>query len=422
MTHARTNEAPAPDEIAAAVRRLRAGAAALRRRHPREVIDVLGLVLESFRNPETPGRVRLETDLPEATGFSPEVVRAGLDLALERWDAAALRALAERELGPPGAALVSGYDVTAVVLGGALPTPTLLSLLAPLALRSPVVAKTAQHDPVTARIFARALAAADADLGDALEVVSFSGDDGPRLRALLGADCVVATGSDETVCALAAQVLPPRRFVAYGHRLSVAVLGPEALRGPALAAAARGLALDVALWDQLGCLSPVSVFVQGEARAAAEAVAGELDALATRLPRGRIAREDEVAFAHARDEAQIRTAAGQDVVVHGGARWAVVCEADAEPRPAPLHRFLRVHPVAGDAGLRAALRPLAPHLAGVAVAGFGSDTPAACAALAALGASRICAPGRLQAPPLGWHHDGRGVLLPLARFTDVEIA
>ena len=187
-------------------------------------------------------------------------------------------------------------------------------------------------------------------------------------------------------------------------------------------AAARGLALDVALWDQLGCLSPVSVFVQGEARAAAEAVAGELDALATRLPCGRIAREDEVAFAHARDEAQIRAAAGQDVVVHGGARWAVVCEADAEPRPAPLHRFLRVHPVAGDAGLRAALRPLAPHLAGVAVAGFGSDTPAACAALAALGASRICAPGRLQAPPLGWHHDGRGVLLPLARFTDVEIA
>ncbi len=180
--------------------------------------------------------------------------------------------------------------------------------------------------------------------------------------------------------------------------------------------------MDVALWDQLGCLSPVSVFVLGEARAAAEAIAGELEALATRLPRGRMAREDEVAFAHARDEAQMREAAGQDVTVHGGAGWAVVCEADAALRPAPLHRFLRVHPVASDAALHAALRPLGPHLAGVALAGFGSDTAAACAALAALGASRLCAPGRLQAPPLGWHHDGRDVLLPLARFTDVEIA
>ena len=29
-------------------------------------------------------------------------------------------------------------------------------------------------------------------------------------------------------------------------------------------------------------------------------------------------------------------------------------------------------------------------------------------------------PGSLQSPPLDWRHGGRGVLAPLARFTDIE--
>jgi hypothetical protein len=284
-----------------------------------------------------------------------------------------------------------------------------------------VLAKTSQHDPVTARILARAIAATDPDLAEALEIVSFPGADAGRMQALLGADCVVATGSDETIASLAGRVAPPRRFVGYGHRVSAALLGPAALGGPELAEAARGLALDVALWDQLGCLSPVSVFVEGDAHAAAEAIASELDALASLLPRGHVPREAAVAFAHARGEAEMRAAAGHDVALYGDARWTVVRETDARPRPCPLYRFLRVHPVSGDHALLEALRPLAPHLAGVAVAGFGSATAGLVAALAALGASRICAPGRLQAPPLAWHHDGQGVLLPLARITDVEL-
>ncbi|RIL03509.1 MAG: hypothetical protein DCC71_14950, partial [Proteobacteria bacterium] len=58
--------------------------------------------------------------------------------------------------------------------------------------------------------------------------------------------------------------------------------------------------------------------------------------------------------------------------------------------------------------------------AAVAVAGFGPATPALAGALANLGASRVCAPGALQAPPLDWPRDGRPVLLPLARFHSLE--
>jgi hypothetical protein len=68
------------------------------------------------------------------------------------------------------------------------------------------------------------------------------------------------------------------------------------------------------------------------------------------------------------------------------------------------------------AGLLDALRPLGPHLACVALEGFGPDAAALARACAGLGASRVCAPGAMQAPPLDWPRGGRGVLAPLARF------
>lgn len=420
----------APRAIAEALERLRGAGARLRARPPGDILDALGAVLDLLRDPASNPRKVLESELPPATGFSAEVVRTGLALALAPWSGAALRALAAQELderadtsGERIRTLTSGFDVTSVVLGGALPTPTIMALLAPLVLRSPVLAKTSQHDLVTAHVFARALAAVDGELGAALEVVSFPGDDGPAMSALVKADCVVATGSDETIRALAARVVPPRRFVGYGHRASVAAIGPEALVGDALSEVAHGLALDVALWDQLGCLSPVSVFVMGAGQALAEALAEALARLSRQLPRGRVDAAAGVAIAHARAEAELRSAAGHAVTLHGrdGDEFSVVLEEDARTRPAPLHRFVRVHPVSDEADLFDALRPFAPHLAGVAVAGFGRATRDVTARLAHAGASRICAPGRMQAPPLAWRHDGQLVLLPLARWTDVEL-
>ena len=79
-----------------------------------------------------------------------------------------------------------------------------------------------------------------------------------------------------------------------------------------------------------------------------------------------------------------------------------------------------VLPTRDEAAFLAALQPLAPHLAGVAVAGFGEATGRLARALFELGASRVCAMGDLQRPPLDWRHDGRGVLTPLARCADWE--
>jgi len=226
--------------IARRLGELGAAGVELRRRPARETLEALAAVLEGWRSGESPWRRALEAELPEATGFSAQVVTEGLRLGLESWSGDKLLELVAREIGPEdrleaaGASMVSGFDTTAVFLAGAIPMPTLLGLVAPLVLRSPVLAKVASRDPVTARQVARSVAECDPLLGQCVDCAEFARGDGDSTDALLTADCVVASGSDEAVAAVGARVRPPRRLVTYGHRLSVAVLGSGALRASRL--------------------------------------------------------------------------------------------------------------------------------------------------------------------------------------------
>jgi hypothetical protein len=421
-----TQDRSAAGPVREALARLREAGAELRARPASVVHAMLADVLDDWSAADSPWQKMLVERLPACTGFARETLREGLARGLAPYTGAALHALVRSELGgpealdAPGGRRVAGFPVTATVLAGAIPMPGVLSIVAPLALRSAVLVKPSAHDPVTAPLLARALADRDPALGAAVAVVDFRRDDAGALDALCSADCVVATGSDAAVSAIAARVAPPRRFLAHGHRFSVALLGDEAARGEPVSRAADGLALDVALWDQLGCLSPVSVHVVSENLRAADRVAEALSAALARtearLPRGRVEPEAAAAIASARAEAEMRGAAGRPVVVLAPAStaWTVVREDAAALRGSPLHRFVRVHPAPDLESVLAALRPHRSHLAAAALAGFGPDAPEVAAALEELGVSRVCAPGELQSPPLAWRRDGRGVLVPLA--------
>lgn len=423
-----------PAALRERLERLRGAGHELRRRPPGESLDSLCRVLDTWRDPRSQWHRELVAELPQSSGFSQQTVRRGLELALKDWTGDALRALVDAEFGDaePGGAELSdanrgngpprGFDVTSVVLAGSIPMPSLLSLIAPLAVQSPVLAKCASRDLVTAPLVVASIAEIDPQLGDCLEIVSFPAADPDRMGAFCEADCVLATGSDETIAAIRPLVKPPRRLVAHGHRLSFAAVGREALAGAELAQVAEGIALDVALWDQQGCLSPVAVFVDGErgADALSEALAGALAACEQKMPRGTISAESAAVIQHERSRAELRGADGAEVRVHAsaGTAWTVVRESAPRRRAAPLDRFVRVFPVEGVAGVLDALTPDAAHLAGVAVAGFGAETEALRGRLADLGASLVCAPGRLQTPPLGWRREGLPVLGSLARGMD----
>jgi len=413
------------ERLEAAKGRLEVSRAGLLERSDTELLDPLGRVLDLWRDPLSRVREQLLDLHPEAAGMTRPTVAAGLELGLKDWSGEALRSLVSSELAPlvqGGAKQLVPFELTSVLLAGSIPMPSLLQCIAPLVLRSPVLVRPASRDLVTPKLVAESIASVDPELARCIEVVSFGSDDRPCLESFLAADCVVASGSDETIADVRGALRPNQRFVGYGHRLSIAVVGPEACTGERLDATAAALALDVALWDQLGCLSPVAVFVVGgddaPCDALAEALGAALEARERALPRGAVDKQSAALAANERAEAEMRAAAGHAVALHAGddGRFSVIREDDAALRPTPLHRFVRIHPVASADALVEALQPIARYLAAVALTGFASEPERELERrLLGLGASRICRPGSMQAPPLDWPHDGQPVLLPLAR-------
>jgi hypothetical protein len=411
--------ASAAREVRAAAARLRGAGAALRRRPRGERVALLGALLEALRDPASAIRKRLADELPAATGFHPATLAAGLDAGFARWSAQAFAELVDAELGSSPRRVAAGFPLTAVVLGGAIPMPSVLQLLAPLALGSPVLVRPGAHDPVTARAVAFELARLDPGLAGCIEVVSFAHTDAEAISALTEADCVVATGSDGAVAAIAAHVRPWQRFVGYGHRFSIAVLGRAEACADAFAAVAR----DTALWDQLGCLSPLALYAVGWRWEERAALLDELESAfskqAALWPIGRIASRDAALRANELATFELRAASSGDAELRRepASRWALLAEREAAFRGSPLYRALRVHFVPDTASALAALAAAARHLACIGVAGAGD--PQAVDLLASLRPSRICPLGEMQAPPISWCHDGQGVLLPLAALTDL---
>jgi hypothetical protein len=386
------SDALGPDEIRDALTRLRSAGESLRAR-PHAALDALATLLERLRDADAPERRRLEAELPGATGFSPETVRIGLETALAPWTGEALRNLAHAQ---PGTTIPAPF-VAGVILAGALPPPSVISIAAPLLAGAPVLVKPSAHDALTPALVAQMLRAIDPEVGSCVELAPFHRDDAACTAAFCEADVLELNGSDEAVAHLTAQVHPPRRALRHGHRLSVAIVGREANSD-----LAERLALDVALWDQLGCLSAVAIYAVGGFDPT-HALADALARSETRMPRGRVELEANAASARERDAAAMR---GAEVHVASDAAWTVVCEGDAAPRPAPLFRFVRVHPVADAAAALDALAPIGAHLQGVALEGIGRDERDLAGELRVLGASRVCRPGALQAPPLDWPRDG----------------
>jgi len=413
-----------PDEgterVRAARGRLEQAAHALRAMSFEERLQVGRRVVESWTLPDAPWRRDLVAGWAADSTLHEETLREGLESALAAWDADRFTECARRELEAESR-LLSPFDWTAIVAGGGVPMPTMLNALIPLVLGSPVLMREASNDHVTGAWLRRCLDAIDERFGRAFESLGFASTD-TALDVLLEAPCVVATGSDETIRSIESRLGPQQRFVAFGHQFSIVVLGPGLAHDAARSnEAARGIALDVARWDQMGCLSPVVVYlVDFDSKDASEVtrqVANALEEISKRMPRGELEMSVSASHATERAEARMRASSDRGLLVEG-ADFTLVLEADAQPRPAPLHRFLRLMPVESVESLERELRPFDGHLSNVASVGFEADDAAEIQSrLSRFGVSRWTGPGRMQTPPIDWPHDGRPVFTPFARFT-----
>lgn len=377
--------------------------------------------------------------LPAITGSSPEMIRLVLDEMAADWRGEPLERLLRSELGDPGVldgfrdregrrARAVGPRLTTHVFSGNIPGIAVTSLIRSLLVKSASVAKTAAGEPLLPALFARGLAEVDPALGECLAVTYWPGGDEEMERAALDrAGVVVAYGGMEAIAAVRARTPPAARFVGYGHRLSFGLVAREALAGDAAARTVDLAALDVATFDQHGCVSPHLFYLEtgGEMEPPewARRLAGALQRLETELPRGSLSPGEASSIRQLRGEAEFAQLSGDGTELHSSARgtgWTVVYQPDAAFEASCLNRVVRVKPVASLEEAVPSAAAVAEFLQTVGVAGPEARIAPVAERLAALGASRIAPLGSMAWPPPEWHHDGLGPLQPLLRWCDWE--
>lgn len=338
----------------------------------------------------------VEAVLPALCNLSPIGTRAGLERVLGGVSGEPARRLfteAERRRSE-----ARGGGPVLVVLASNLPGLAVQPLLALLALRRPVLLKSPSAEPLFAPAFVAALAAREPALAGALAAATWPGGDRAlEAPVLAGVERVIAYGERESLEDLERRA--PGKLVAYGPKTSLAVIAKDAVS----ADVATGLAEDVALFDQRGCLSVAAVYTDGDAAALARHLAAALAELAERWPPGPPAAAELAAVQQARLEAELR---GSEIVRVGAALAAgtVIVEADPDFRPSPGLRTVRVHRVGELASLPELLSPWRGLLQSAALAGDAAWALAA--SLEELGISRCAAPGELQSPDALWHNGG----------------
>lgn len=415
---------------------------------PRSTESLIQVMVElgrAWQSPHSPWRTMALEQGPSALGLSREMLAWGLDGFFRQLTPRNLNALLVQELGHPQrldrmvandaeilvniTARALGPELLVHIAAGILPTPVFLGILHGLLVRSAQVVKCAGGASLLPRLFAHSLHDLEPKLASCLELVAWKGGSS-ELEATLfeEANTIVASGSDETIESLRRTVPGHARFLAHGHRVSAAYVTRESLMPGEESRTLEAAAMDVAAWDQLGCLSPHVIYVETGGMLPPEGFAARLgealEGVEKRWPRGPVTPEVAASIFQRRELYKLRAAADGNTRCWSSAdstAWTVVYEVDPSFQTSCLHRFIMVKPVDTPEECLRHAEMIRGRWSTVGLAGTGVRASELAAQFAAWGIHRICPLGRMQLPPLTWRHDGRPVLGDLVSWAAHEM-
>lgn len=454
-------------------------------RSTQSIIAVLCNVANDWLTPDFEFRKLALDEGPKATGFSRETLGRGLDAFFKGLTKEKFEALLEQDLGNATrldqfisteleqksnrAAVATGPELIAHITAGNLPCPTLMSIVLGMLVRSAQFVKCASGTSFLPRLFAHSIHQADSKLAACLEITEWRGKNNtdpqpasnpstmaqsqPKTQVKKAvtvrilneeltnalfehADCVTATGSDETLTAIRRRLSPRTKFLGYGHQVSFGYVANGNLSGVDARKAAGQAANDIVAWDQSGCLSPHVIYVEHggtvSAELFAEMLAKELEEREKAQPRGELPVEHAAGIASRRSFYETRAAyfhtntmpdypATRIWKSENSTAWTVIYEADPRFQTSCLNRFIYVK---GVTDLTEALQNADSIRGKVSTVGLSAPQDKVqrlAIELARWGATRACPLGQMQRPPLTWRHDGRLPLGELVRWTDYEM-
>jgi hypothetical protein len=394
------------DERERLLARLAAAGPALRAIATDDLLAAWDGVLAALLDPSSPESRQLRASGDTSFASSVRLSEPGLDAALDAVLRGQRRPAADRLAASLATLEPRGTGVPrAVYLAANIPGLAAQPLLRGLLEDRPILLKSASAEPFFAPLLISMLVARLPALAPAVAAVAWPHTDRAFEESLLAHGFEIELyGGQGAVDALSSRA--PRLLV-HGPMASVALV----TEGAEVSQAARGLANDIALFDQRGCLSIQAIYSVGSMQRAedlARALALELRDLERRLPPGPATAEELAGTQQLRADAEVRGLTSHLLSITGG---TVVIDPRPIFVPSPGLRSVRVHPLARASALPELLRSWKGRLQGVAIAGVIAEETRA--ALTALGVSRIAPAGELQHPDATWANWGERLGLEL---------
>jgi len=365
-------------------------------------VDAVVEVATRFRDPDYSVRILSEAN-PGVFPF--QMIWVSLERLLDCLTQRSLNKLIESEncvgrLGP---------DLIGHVIASNTPLIGWTSAIRALLVGSASLIKApSSPNAVWVQYFLAALRDVSPELAGLAEVYSWQGGDDSIESVLFPAlDVVIAYGDDHTIGSIERRCedLP---VVGYGHMTSVGFILDDA----DYEAAAQGSALDIMMYDQGGCLSPQTIFVEGglqDARRFGELLASAMAACQLRLSVRSATAAGEIRQARSMAQFEPDTAVYGDCELNG----TVIVKAQSAFAMSCGHSVIYVVPWQRG-GLTSSLAAVSGKLQAASIAGRSMDAVENLAnKLRDLGASYICKPGNMQKPPFSWRENNKDVLASL---------
>ena len=372
------------------------------------IADALARACGLWRDRDYARRRDAIAAIAHSAGYSVAMLDNSIDALLKPFTSDALKLAAGTAARPTAPSRLDTPKTVGFIAAGNVAGAGIHEIAIALIAGARVVIKTASAEPIFFAEFARTLGEIDCDAGARIEVRNWSRDRTDLTAAFVeNCDLVVAYGDDATI-----ESLRRPNLIGFGSRVSGALIAPDGIEPSRIDEIADLLARDVALFEQLGCLSLHQVFVVSRygraARELAIRMSRALERLSASMPPARIPLHDAASIRGVRERARWRAIAGEPVELFEGhgIEWTLILEPRANSfKVSPGFRTVHVTAVRDLAEFRACIAPVSGRIEAMAVYGEGCEIEAR-----AIGIPYVCAPGEMQSPPLDWRHGGGSFL------------
>ncbi|TVM19206.1 hypothetical protein DPQ33_02270 [Oceanidesulfovibrio indonesiensis] len=428
-----------PDDVRAQIERLARGRETLAMYSVDQLAEIFGRAA-AFWQKASDVKSRVATAVSALTGLSVPVVEASITVEQGNSSAADILAALDRELGNrhcldgfvddpnlKGMTRAFGSELVAAILTSNVPGLAYLPLVRAMMVKSPLAAKLSSREPVFGPAWMQSVAAIEPPLAETAALLFWSSSDAALEQAMIApSDTLIVYGGVQSVAHFRETWGASKRIVVHGHKISLAMVGREALADEKSARrlAAR-LALDVVMFDQRACVSPQICYVETGGNVStehfAELAGQELAALESILPASSTNLDAAASLGMERNIAAFQAAQDDGMHVFAGPSHTVVHESTPSFTGVLPARYLRVCPVADLKEVIELCRGKGEFLQNVGLACSRKRAVPLAEMLARAGVSHITSPGSMHKPSMRWKHDGMACFADLVRYTDIEM-